>query len=101
MIMTAIAPDATIDMVEPAAWILIATAASSNGNATAWIAIEMDASRDGSEIAMVATIGAMTVTAITDIETVSIGKLRTIEYSRISKRGRSMAVARVFIAANL
>ena len=41
---------------------------------------------------------AMIVTEIPNIGTVSTGKLRAVEYSRILERGRGIAAARVFFS---
>jgi hypothetical protein len=97
-----------IVLTDTAAWILIAMGASNNGNATAGIGIGMDASSNGSGtaalllilITMVAIIGALIVPEIPNIGTVSIGKLRAVEYSRILERGRGIAAARVFFFLN-
>ena len=59
----------------------------------AGIGIGMDASRDGNGSAAPLLI-------LTDIATVSIGKPRSLEYSRIlnETRGRGIAAARVFVS---
>jgi len=87
--MTAIAPDAMIVLTDTADWILIAMGVSNNGNATAAPLLILT---------MVARIGAMIVTEIPNIGTVSTGKLRAVEYSRILERGRGIAAARVFFS---
>lgn len=69
-----------------------------NGNATAGIAMATDASSNGSGTAapliltMAGTIGAMIVTGL---EIVSIGNSKL---SRVAKRGRGIAAARVFVS---